>query len=150
MRHLATRHHLAIATLNEQANATFAREIAAHGNPPHMSAQRPAIEAQPLIVITTGRGISVGRGSVDAICADSTSDPEILAGLWGLLVETLEDGQAAEDPEEMNARIFYVEDGQRPALARQLIALRDWLLAEGEIDAEELSEPERGLESFLT
>ena len=104
--------------------------------------------AEPLTVLkydTDGR-LGSYPSSVDGL---TDGDAEQARILWPLLVEALEDGLANDEWDGDRQRAYLVEDIDRPHLARQLFALRDDLIANGDASAEQLPEPNDGLAAYL-
>ena len=150
LRHLCSRHRITIGAVTQQAADTYRREVDEHG-PTRYAPEEPAtIEPEPVDVVTLSlRGTGHHRSSALEICAEFLDEADILVPLWDLLVQALLDGKASEDPGDIPCRTFHVDAAQRPALARQLLALRREVASEGAIDPARLGEPDGGLEQLL-
>ena len=102
----------------------------------------------PLTVLTyNDRGrLASYRANVGDV---TEGDPDQAKMSWALLIETLERGEADEDWDGSRQRAFRLQPNGEPHLARQLHALREELIAAGDASAEQLPEPDDGLDAYL-
>lgn len=150
LRHLCRRHRIPIGAVNQQALGTYHSEVKQHGQVGYAPAEADVLEAEPIEVVTiTLRGNSTYRASAAEICGEFLEDPDVLIPLWDLLVGALIDGKASEDPGDIPHRTFHVDTSQRPALARQLLALRNDVESHGAVDLADLTAPNDGFLQFL-
>jgi hypothetical protein len=104
--------------------------------------------AEPLTVLTydTRARPDWSRSSVEAF---TQGVPEQARVLWSQLIVTLEEGEDNGEWDGDRQRALTIEEKDRPYLARQLLALREGLIANGDASAEQLPEPEDGLAAYL-
>jgi hypothetical protein len=104
--------------------------------------------AEPLTVLTYDSHGRLGSyfSSVEGL---TDGDAEQARVLWPLLVDALQDGLANDEWDGDRQRAYSVEPNDRRHLARQLLALRNALITNGDASAEQLPEPEDGLAAYL-
>lgn len=100
----------------------------------------------PLRVIRGAAPPTMSLASVAAILDGLDGEP--LRAVWGALVEALTSGAAGES-DEVDARWFFLEPGQRHVLARQLHDYRYAITRQDPITAAELSEAADNLSAYL-
>ena len=104
--------------------------------------------AEPLTVLTydTGARLNCHRSSVEEL---TQGDAEQARALWSQLITTLEEGEDNGEWDGDRQRAFTIEDRDRPYLARQMVAVREELVSQCRVSAEELPNPAQGFDSFL-
>jgi hypothetical protein len=142
--HLCDRHGIDLARCEQTAAARHAEQHSS--DPPVLRAEPTTLagEEEPLSVVTVSlHGVALYSSSVDALCGELVEDPDLVVPLWSALIDALGSGSGSEDPDDIPRRHFFATDAHRPALARQLAALRIELVTAG-ADSDEFPAPDGG------
>ena len=104
--------------------------------------------AEPLTVLTydTSARLNCYRSNVEEL---TQGDADEARALWSQLIITLEEGDDNGEWDGDRQRALTIEQKDRPYLARQLLARREELIANGDASAEQLPEPDDGLAAYL-
>jgi hypothetical protein len=147
LRHLSDRDQIVFSECEDRADRLYAVELSEHHSA--QGTRFTGARARPIEVITFGaRAVSRYRADVDDILGEFVQDDEdILLGLWALLIEALQTGQASEE-DGIPPRTFLVDEHKRPALAAQLMIIREEAIKNG-LRADAFAEPDADLASFL-
>jgi hypothetical protein len=109
-----------------------------------------ATDAEPIRVIAVDSRMRCTTHTISAGELLADHDGAILADLWGLLIQALVEGRAAEDSDTSPHRTFLVDPSEQHLLAHQLREFRADYESENNPDPPEFEEPDGGLAAYLT
>ena len=151
LRHLCDRWGLDHGAVDARAQTTY---LGDHTEAPLVALGAPGAldrEAEPVrvVIVDHDARVSSFAASAPELFPEVCDPLEMAEEAWVLLVGALVHGRAAEDPGSSPRRTLFVDEREKPVLAKQLSDLRCELLEDPGLAGMDLAEPDPPLASYL-